>query len=89
MVLSGEERKKVFAKHGINEFDTGSPEAQVAHITARLEYLQTHFKANKKDNHSRQGLLKMVGKRRRLLDYIKAKDVTKYRTLIADLGIRK
>ncbi len=89
MVLSGEERKKVFSKHGVSDNDTGSPEAQVAHITARLEYLQNHFKANKKDNHSRQGLLKMVGKRRRLLDYIKAKDVKKYRTLIADLGIRK
>ncbi len=89
MVLSNQDRKEIFAKHGISENDTGSASAQVAHITSRLNYLQDHFKNNKKDHHSRRGLLKLVGQRRRLLDYIKRKDVQQYRTLIADLGIRK
>lgn len=69
--------------------DSGSAEVQVAIITEKLKYLQDHFKANKKDHASRRGLLKMVGRRRRLLDYIKSRDIQKYRSLIAELGIRK
>jgi len=89
MVLSNQDRKEIFAKHGISEKDTGSAAAQIAHITSRLNYLQDHFQKNKKDHHSRRGLLKLVGQRRRLLDYVKRKDIQQYRTLIADLGIRK
>ncbi|MFI3213691.1 MAG: 30S ribosomal protein S15 [Eubacteriales bacterium] len=78
----------------INEFarsegDTGSPEVQVAVLTARIAELTEHLKENKKDHHSRRGLLKMVGQRRGLLDYLKRKDIERYRTLIGKLGIRK
>ncbi len=78
----------------INEFarsegDTGSPEVQVAVLTARIAELTEHLKENKKDHHSRRGLLKMVGQRRGLLDYLKRKDIERYRTLIEKLGIRK
>lgn len=89
MALTVEQKKEVITKHGKSATDSGSAEVQVALITSRLGYLQDHFKANKKDHHSRRGLLKLVGRRRRLLDYIKARDVQKYRTLIAELGIRK
>jgi small subunit ribosomal protein S15 len=84
------ERKKViigkFQAHGV---DTGSPEVQIALFSARISHLTEHFKLHKKDHHSRRGLLKLVGKRRRLLDYLKAKDVERYRTVIKELGIRK
>jgi small subunit ribosomal protein S15 len=69
--------------------DTGSPEVQVALLTARITYLTEHFKSNKKDNHSRRGLLAMVSQRRRLLDYLKGKDLSRYQVLIQRLGIRK
>lgn len=69
--------------------DTGSPEVQVALLTARINELTPHFKANNKDHHSRRGLLKMVSRRRRLLDYLKNKDADRYRTLIEKLGLRK
>lgn len=80
------EKIRQFAKH---DNDTGSAEVQVALITARLDYLLEHFKNHEKDHHSRRGLLKLVGKRRRLLDYIKARNVAEYRELIDKLGIRK
>ena len=75
-----------FQRH---DSDTGSPEVQIALLSERIVYLTEHFKTHKKDHHSRRGLLKLVGKRRRLLDYLKAKDVEKYREIIGELGIRR
>lgn len=75
--------------HATHEGDTGSPEVQVALLTARIEGLTGHFKEHKKDFHSRQGLLKLVGHRRKLLNYLKARDVQRYRALIEKLGLRK
>lgn len=89
MTLSAQEKNNVIGEYAQTEGDTGSTEVQVALITARLNYLQTHFENHKKDHHSRRGLLKLVGRRRRLLDYLKNKDVQKYRELIERLGIRK
>ena len=89
MTLSVEQKAEVISKYAVNETDSGSPEVQVAIITARLGYLQDHFRSNAKDHHSRRGLLKLVGRRRRLLDYLKAKDIERYRSLIQSLGIRK
>ena len=83
------EKQPIIAKAAIHEGDTGSPEVQVAILTARIKELTEHLKVHKKDNHSRRGLLKMVGKRRKMLDYLMAKDIERYRTLIAKLGIRK
>ena len=83
------DKKAIVAKFGRNEGDTGSPEVQVALLTARINHLTEHLKEHKKDHHSRRGLLKMVGQRKGLLNYIKAKDVVKYRELIAELGLRK
>jgi len=77
---------ETFRTHGV---DTGSPEVQIALLTRRIESLTEHFKAHAKDHHSRQGLLKMVGKRRRLLDYLKRKDFERYQRIISRLGLRK
>ena len=79
----------VLEKHGRQEGDTGSPEVQVAILSARISVLTDHLKTHAKDHHSRQGLLRLVGRRRRLLQYLKRKDVTRYQTLIALLGLRK
>jgi small subunit ribosomal protein S15 len=73
----------------LHETDTGSPEVQIALLSARIEYLTEHFKSHKKDHHSRRGLLKLVSQRRRLLDYVKKKDVERYRSVIGRLGLRK
>lgn len=89
MVMDGEQKKAVITAHAKHEGDTGSPEVQVALITARIEYLTEHFKSHKKDFHSRQGLLKLVGKRRNLLNYLRKTDVQRYRALIEKLGLRK
>ncbi len=89
MSLTAEQKSEVIEKFATKQGDTGSAEVQVAVITARLKYLQEHFAANKKDHHSRRGLLKLVGRRRSLLDYLKRKDVQGYRKLIAELGLRK
>lgn len=75
-------------KHRINETDTGSPEVQVAILTARINDLQPHFKVNAKDHHSRRGLLRMVGQRRRLLRYLKSTDLGRYQALVKSLGLR-
>jgi small subunit ribosomal protein S15 len=75
-------------KYSVNETDTGSSRVQVAVLTERINYLNEHFKTHKKDHHSRRGLLKMVGRRRRLLDYMKRTEVEGYRQLIAELGLR-
>jgi len=88
-VLDSEKRKDVINNFRLNEADTGSPEVQIALLSARIEYLTDHFKAHKKDHHSRRGLLKLVGKRRRLLDYLRKKDVERYRSVIQRLGLRK
>ncbi len=89
MALAKEKKTEVIGSYATHEGDTGSPEVQVALITGRIEYLTEHFKAHKKDHHSRVGLLKLVGKRRRLLEYLKRKDIERYRKLIERLGIRK
>lgn len=73
----------------MHEKDTGSPEVQIALLSARIEYLTDHFKIHKKDHHSRRGLLKLVGQRRRLLDYLKNKNIERYRQVIQRLGLRK
>ena len=89
MALLSERKQEIIEKFGSNGHDTGSTEVQVALLTARINDLQSHFKAHKKDHHSRRGLLKMVGQRRRLLDYLKGKSEDRYRTLIKELGLRK
>lgn len=82
-------KQDIIKTYGKVEGDTGSPEVQIAILTARINDLTDHFKANPKDHHSRRGLLKMVGQRRGLLAYLKKKDITRYRTLIEQLGLRK
>jgi small subunit ribosomal protein S15 len=89
VVMDGDQKKAVIDAHAKHEGDTGSPEVQVALLTARITYLTEHFKAHKKDFHSRQGLLKLVGKRRNLLAYLRKTDVQRYRVLIEKLGLRK
>ena len=83
------DKQPIIAKAAIHEGDTGSPEVQVAILTARIKELTEHLKVHKQDNHPRRGLLKMVGKRRKMLDYLMAKDIERYRAIIAKLGIRK
>lgn len=84
-----EEKTKIIAEHAIHEGDTGSPEVQIALLTARITSLTEHLKANKNDHHSRRGLLKMVGHRRNLLNYLMKKDINRYRAIIDKLNIRK
>ena len=81
-------KEDIIKKYQLHENDRGSAPVQIAILTARINDLRDHFDAHKKDHHSRQGLLKMVGRRRRLLEYLKRKDVERYRSLIADLGLR-
>ena len=82
-------KQEIIAEQGRHEGDTGSPEVQVALLTERINHLNEHLKLNKKDHHSRRGLLLMVGQRRGLLDYLKKTDIERYRDLIAKLGLRK
>ena len=89
MPLHGERKVELIQQFRKHEADTGSPEVQVALLTDRIVYLTEHFKTHKKDHHSRRGLLKLVGQRRRLLDYLKRKDVERYRTVVKALGLRK
>ncbi|MFO8082707.1 MAG: 30S ribosomal protein S15 [Desulfobacterales bacterium] len=89
MVLSNSEKKTIIEQHKLHESDTGSPEVQVALLTERISYLTEHLKSHKKDHHSRRGLLMLVGKRRRLLNYVKNKNVQRYRSLIETLGLRR
>jgi small subunit ribosomal protein S15 len=86
---SAVKKNEIIEKFKIHASDTGSSTVQIALLTDRIQYLTEHFKTHVKDHHSRQGLLKLVGQRRSLLDYLKRKDVNKYRTLIQELGIRK
>ena len=89
MVMDTVQKKAVIDAHAKHEGDTGSPEVQIALLTARIDGLTGHFKVHKKDFHSRQGLLKLVGQRRKLLNYLKSKDIQRYRALIEKLGLRK
>lgn len=89
MAQSAVKKNEIIEKFKIHPTDTGSSEVQIALLTDRIQYLTEHFKTHKKDHHSRQGLLKLVGQRRSLLDYLKKKDVNKYRTILQELGLRK
>jgi small subunit ribosomal protein S15 len=89
MAITKEEKSEIVKKFGKTDKDTGLPEVQIAVLTARINDLAPHFEKFSKDHHSRVGLLKMVGKRRRLLDYLQEKNVDRYRKIIADLQIRK
>jgi small subunit ribosomal protein S15 len=89
MALLKDRKQELVSKFARGEGDTGSPEVQIALLSERITYLTEHFKTHAKDHHSRRGLLKLVGQRRRLLDYLKRKDVTRYKTVIDALGIRK
>lgn len=82
-------KQEIIAKYGRKEGDTGSPEVQIALLTARINHLTDHLRTHQKDHHSRRGLLQMVGRRKGLLDYLKQTDIDKYRKIIADLGLRK
>ena len=88
-MITKEQKAELSAKYGVKEGDTGSPEVQIAILTARINDLNEHFKVHPNDYHSRRGLLKMVGQRRNLLAYLKGKDIERYRTLIQQLGLRK
>ncbi|PLX85942.1 MAG: 30S ribosomal protein S15 [Desulfuromonas sp.] len=88
-MLATERKQEIIEKFKKHEGDTGSPEVQIALLSERITYLTEHFRTHKKDHHSRRGLLKIVGQRRRLLDYLKSKDVERYRTVIKELGIRR
>lgn len=88
-MLTNQNREEIIAKYKRAENDTGSPEVQIALLTARINDLQGHFKTHKADHHSRRGLIRMVNQRRKLLDYLKGKDLTRYTDLIASLGLRR
>lgn len=87
--MTKEQKLEIMKEYGTKEGDTGSPEVQVAMLTFRINHLNEHLKTHKKDHHSRRGLLKMVGQRRRLLNYLKKNDIERYRSLIGRLGLRK
>ncbi len=89
MVLTKDEKEKIIKSHHLNSSDTGSPEVQIAVMTSRIEYLTQHLSTHKKDFHSRIGLMKMVGRRKRLLEYIKKQDVKRYENLVKKLKLRK
>ena len=89
VALAVEKKKEIMGQFGKHEGDTGSPEVQIALLSTRIEYLTEHFKSHKKDFHSRQGLLKLVGRRRNLLNYLRKTDIQRYRTILERLGLRK
>ena len=89
MALTAESKEKIVQDYSQSKGDTGSPEVQVALLTANIEHLQPHFKEHQKDHHSRRGLIRMVNQRRKLLDYLKRKDAARYTKLIARLGLRR
>lgn len=89
MSIASDKKKEVMNKHSRSDGDTGSPEVQIALLTENISALQIHFDEHKKDHHSRQGLIRMVNKRRKLLDYLKKKDLNKYSSLIKELNLRK
>ena len=89
MPLSTDRTAEIVGQHKRSDNDTGSPEVQIALFTTRINHLTEHFRSHKHDHHSRRGLLKLVGRRRRLLDYLRARDVDRYRAIISELNIRK
>jgi len=89
VALDTEQKQEIIDRYRLHDSDTGSPEVQVAILSERISYLTDHFKVHAKDHHSRRGLIKLVGQRRRLLNYLKDKDIERYRTLIEQLGLRK
>ena len=89
MPLATEDKKQIVEKFGGHDTDCGSAAVQIAQLTARIEHLTEHFRAHSKDHHGRRGLLKMVGRRRRLLDYLRKSDLNAYRNLIKELGLRR
>ncbi len=89
MALTPERKEELIKTYQVHDNDTGSPEVQIAILTERINYLNEHLKINKKDHHSRRGLLKMVGQRRALLDYLKKKDFDRYRNIVTKLGLRR
>ena len=89
MVLTVEDKKQLIEQYKLHETDTGSPEVQIGLLTHRISYLTEHLKVHKKDHHSRRGLLILVGRRRKLLNYVKNNDIKRYRAIIADLGLRR
>ncbi len=89
MYLTAEKKQEIFGKYGKSNTDTGSPEAQIALFSYRINHLTEHLKSNKKDHSTERALVMLVGKRRRLLDYLKANDIMRYRSIIKELGIRK
>ena len=89
MALNTEQKQEIIDRYRLHDADTGSPEVQVAILSERITYLTDHFKVHAKDHHSRRGLIKLVGQRRRLLNYLKDKDIDRYRALIEQLGLRK
>ena len=89
VLLTTESKQHLIEKHRLHQSDTGSPEVQIAILTERINYLTEHLKEHKKDHHSRRGLLKMVGQRRRMLNYVKDKDLDRYRSIIEKLNLRK
>ena len=89
MALNVEKKSDIINRFQLHEADTGSPEVQVAILSERISYLTDHFKTHAKDHHSRRGLIKLVGQRRRLLNYLKKKDIDRYRSLIETLGLRR
>ncbi len=89
MALDAAKKKEIIERFKLHDGDTGSPEVQIALLSARIQYLTDHFKVHKKDHHSRRGLLKLVGKRRSLLNYLKRKDIDRYKRIIDELGLRR
>jgi len=89
LALTPDRKEELIKTYQVHESDTGSPEVQIAILTERINYLNEHLKINKKDHHSRRGLLKMVGQRRALLDYLKKKDFDRYRNIVTKLGLRR
>ena len=89
MVLTVVDKKELIEQYKLHETDTGSPEVQIGLLTHRISYLTEHLKVHKKDHHSRRGLLILVGRRRKLLNYVKNNDIKRYRTIIANLGLRR
>ena len=89
MVLTSKDKKQLIDQYKLHESDTGSPEVQIGLLTHRIHYLTEHLKVHKKDHHSRRGLLMLVGRRRRLLNYVKSNDVQRYRNIIQTLGLRR
>jgi small subunit ribosomal protein S15 len=88
-VLTKEAKQEIVGRHGSGDADTGSPQVQIALLSRRIDQLTEHLRTHRKDHHSRRGLLKLVGQRRRLLDYLQKRDLEGYRTLIKDLGLRR